>query len=151
MNTHLCDYRRLYDKDLSGLSLRELQSREKHLNEQLLYVKEQKEEMLIDKIEQCRVQEQRAMLENEYLRTQVKELHSLLSVSEHGVPSYLQYDNMERSRSFLFTGASSSNLAINEHGGSEKTLDLGFPTDIDQKGKVPAKETSSNDSENAKL
>lgn len=42
MNTCLCDYRRLLGKDLTGLSLVELQNLEKQLNEGLLSVKERK-------------------------------------------------------------------------------------------------------------
>ncbi|KAL6326888.1 hypothetical protein AAG906_012164 [Vitis piasezkii] len=64
----------LLGKDLSGLSLKELQNLEQQLNESLLSVKERKEQVLMEQLEQSRVQEQRAVLENETLRRQVEEL-----------------------------------------------------------------------------
>ncbi|KAF5738392.1 serine carboxypeptidase-like 40-like [Tripterygium wilfordii] len=62
---------RLLGKDLTGLSLKELQHIEQQLTEGLLSVKEKKEQLLMEQIEQSRVQEQRAMLENEALHRQI--------------------------------------------------------------------------------
>ncbi|CAL8991487.1 unnamed protein product [Prunus brigantina] len=47
---------RLLGKDLTGLSLKELQQLEQQLNEGLLSVKERKEQLLVEQLEQSRVQ-----------------------------------------------------------------------------------------------
>ncbi|KAI9169508.1 hypothetical protein LWI28_013330 [Acer negundo] len=60
----------LLGKDLNGLSVKELQLLEQELNEGLSLVKEKKEKLLMEQLEQSRLQEQRAMLENETLRKQ---------------------------------------------------------------------------------
>ncbi|XP_019425803.1 PREDICTED: agamous-like MADS-box protein AGL15 isoform X3 [Lupinus angustifolius] len=145
---------KLLGKDLKGLSLKELQNLEKQLNEGLLSVTKRKEELVTEQLEQSRVQEQRVMLENETLRRQVKELRSLFPVTENVVPSYLQYQNIERNNTFALAGASSSNLASNsgnDGGDSDNTLQLGFLNDVHHKGMVSEKETSLNDSECALL
>ncbi|CAL0308665.1 unnamed protein product [Lupinus luteus] len=136
---------KLLGKDLKGLSLKELQNLEKQLNEGLLSVTKRKEELFTEQLEQSRVQEQRVMLENETLRRQVKELRSLFPVTENVVPSYLQYQNIERNNTFVLAGASSSNLASNsgnDGGDSDTTLQLGFLNDVHHKGMVSEKETS---------
>ncbi|XP_019425795.1 PREDICTED: agamous-like MADS-box protein AGL15 isoform X2 [Lupinus angustifolius] len=117
---------KLLGKDLKGLSLKELQNLEKQLNEGLLSVTKRK----------------------------VKELRSLFPVTENVVPSYLQYQNIERNNTFALAGASSSNLASNsgnDGGDSDNTLQLGFLNDVHHKGMVSEKETSLNDSECALL
>ncbi|KAE9616255.1 putative transcription factor MADS-MIKC family [Lupinus albus] len=143
----------LLGKDLKGLSLKELQNLGKQLNEGLLSVTKRKEELVTEQLEQSRVQEQRVMLENETLRGQVMELRSLFPVTENGVPSYLQYQNIERNNTFVLAGAASSNLASNsgnDGGDSDTTLQLGFLNDFHHKrGMVSEKETSLNDSESA--
>ncbi|KAJ6409157.1 hypothetical protein OIU84_008788 [Salix udensis] len=78
---------RLSGKDLAGLSLKELQQLENQLNEGLLCVKEKKERLLMEQLEQSRVQEQRAMLENEALRRQIEELRGLFPSTDHSVPN----------------------------------------------------------------
>ncbi|XP_057456933.1 agamous-like MADS-box protein AGL15 [Lotus japonicus] len=140
---------RLLGKDLTGLGLKELQNLEQQLNEGLSSVKERKEELLMEQLEQSRVQEQRAMLENETLRRQVEELRCLFPLTEHIVPTYLQYHHMERKNAFVDNGVKSSSLfsiCANEKGDSDTTLHLGLPTDVHRKRKAPEKETFSNDS-----
>ncbi|XP_054814321.1 agamous-like MADS-box protein AGL15 [Prosopis cineraria] len=141
---------RLLGKDLTGLNLKELHQLEQQLNEALFSVKEKKEELLMEQLEQSRVQEQRAMLENETLRRQVEELRCLFPITEHVVPSFLQYHHMERRDVPVNNGIICSNLASNcenENGDSDTTLHLGLPTDVHHKRKAPEKETFSNDSE----
>ncbi|KAK4285450.1 hypothetical protein QN277_002145 [Acacia crassicarpa] len=141
---------RLMGKDLAGLSLKELHQLEQQLNEALFSVKEKKEELLVEQLEQSRVQEQRAILENETLRRQVEELRCLFPITEHVVPSFLQYHHVKRRDTPVNNGVICSNLVSNcenENGDSDTTLHLGLPTDVHHKRKAPEKETYSNDSE----
>ncbi|KAL6981076.1 hypothetical protein U1Q18_022707 [Sarracenia purpurea var. burkii] len=64
----------LLGKDLTSMSLKELQHLEEQLNEGLLSVKQRKEQLLVDQIEQSKVQEQKTMLENETLRKQANRI-----------------------------------------------------------------------------
>ncbi|XP_019412949.1 PREDICTED: agamous-like MADS-box protein AGL15 [Lupinus angustifolius] len=141
---------RLLGKDLTGLGIEELKHLEHQLNEGLLAVRERKEELLMQQIEQSRIQEQRAMLENETLRRQVEEIRCLFPLTERVVPSFLPYHRMERKNALVDNGVKRPNLAsncANEKGDSDITLHLGLPNDVHQKRKTPEKETISNDSE----
>ncbi|XP_061353776.1 agamous-like MADS-box protein AGL15 [Gastrolobium bilobum] len=142
---------RLLGKDLTGLGVKELQHLEQQLNEGISSVKERKEELLMEQLEQSRVKEQRAMLENETLRRQVEELRCLFPLTENVVPSYLQYQHMETKNAFIANGVKSPNLisnCANEKGDSDTALHLGLlPTDVRHKRKAPGKATFSNDSE----
>ncbi|XP_019451076.1 PREDICTED: agamous-like MADS-box protein AGL15 isoform X2 [Lupinus angustifolius] len=140
---------RLLGKDLTGLNTKELQLLEHQLNESLLAVKERKDELLMQQLEQSRVQEQRALLENETLRRQVEELRCLFPLTERVVPSFLPYRKMERKNALVDNGVKCHNLVsncANEKGYSDTTLHLGLPNDVHQKRKAPEKETISNDS-----
>ncbi|KDP43607.1 hypothetical protein JCGZ_16894 [Jatropha curcas] len=141
---------RLLGQDLTGLSLKELQLLEQQLNEGLLCVKERKEKLLMEQLEQSRVQEQRAMLENETLRRQVEELRGFFPSTNHSVPAYLEYYSIERKHSLTNNGSASPDVACNcsmEKGDSDTTLHLGLPTDAYRKRKAPEGESQSNDSE----
>nr|KYP55260.1 Agamous-like MADS-box protein AGL15 [Cajanus cajan] len=123
----------LLGKDLTGLGVKELQNLEQQLNEGLLSVKARKEELLMEQLEQSRVQEQRVMLENETLRRQaniiIEELRCLFPQSEHVVPSFLQYQRTERKNSLVNTGTRCLNLADNcgnEKGSSDSAFHLGY-------------------------
>ncbi|KAI4333071.1 hypothetical protein L6164_017922 [Bauhinia variegata] len=140
----------LMGKDLTGLSLKELQHLEQQINEGLLSIKERKEEVLMEQLEQSRVQEQKAMLENETLRRQVEELRCLFPLTEHVVPSYLEHQHTERKKAFVNNGVTCPNLASNpsnEKSDSDTTLHLGLPVDVQHKRKAPEKETFSKNSE----
>ncbi|KAG8646231.1 hypothetical protein MANES_10G135400v8 [Manihot esculenta] len=120
----------LLGHDLTGLSLKELQHLEQQLNEGLLCVKEKKEHLLMEQLEQSRVQEQRAMLENETLRRQVEELRCFFPSTDHSVPTYHEYYSMERKHSL---GSASADIACNcstEKGDSDTTLHLGYATGL---------------------
>ncbi|KAK2351553.1 hypothetical protein P8452_30703 [Trifolium repens] len=140
---------RLLGKDLAGLGLKELQHLEQQINEGLLSVKERKEELLMEQLEQSRIQEQKAMLENETLRRQVEELRCLFPITEHVMPTYLQYHQLERKNSFVDNGVKCPSFArncANDKADSDTTLHLGLPpTDVHHK-KTPEKKTFSNDS-----
>ncbi|XP_047312918.1 MADS-box transcription factor 23-like [Impatiens glandulifera] len=66
--------KRMMGKELDGMTFKELQSLEHQLNNGILSVKERKEQMLMEQLERSRLQEQKAMLENQTLREQIKEL-----------------------------------------------------------------------------
>ncbi|KAL7204558.1 hypothetical protein ACSBR2_017600 [Camellia fascicularis] len=103
----------LLGKDLIGLSLKELHHLEEQLNEGLLSVKEKKEQLLMEQLEQSRVQEQRAMLENETLRRQVQELRNFLPLCEHSGMPYQEYFPAQRNNSLLSHGAASPDTVHN--------------------------------------
>ena len=140
---------RLLGKDLAKLSLKELQHLEAQIYDGLSFVRERKEELLMKQLEQSRIQEQKALLENETLRRQVQELRCLFPITEHVIQPYLPFQHMEINNGFLDTGAKCPNFArncANETGHSDTTLHLGLPNDVHQK-KTPEERTSSNDSD----
>lgn len=125
----------LVGKDLTGLGLKELQNIEQQLNEGLLSVKARKEELLMEQLEQSRVQEQRVMLENETLRRQIEELRCLFPQSERVVSSFLQYQRTERKNTFVNTGARCLNMANNcgnEKGSSDSAFHLGLSAGVQE-------------------
>ncbi|XP_010516354.1 PREDICTED: agamous-like MADS-box protein AGL18 [Camelina sativa] len=63
---------RLKGKELDGMSFPDLISLETQLNESLRSVKDQKTKLLLNQIERSRVQEKRALEENQILRKQVE-------------------------------------------------------------------------------
>ncbi|OMO69709.1 Transcription factor, K-box [Corchorus capsularis] len=138
----------LLGKDLKGMSLKELQHLEQQLNEGLLSVKEKKEQLLMEQLEQSRVQEQRAMLENETLRRQVEELRGFFPSTDRPVQSYLECYPVERKSSVISHSIHSPDVTCNytiEKGDSDTTLYLGLPSDY-HKRKKPERESQSNDS-----
>ncbi|KAK2636967.1 hypothetical protein Ddye_031759 [Dipteronia dyeriana] len=139
---------RLLGKDLNGLSGKELLLLEEELNEGLLLVKEKKDKLLMEQLEQSRLQEQRAMLENETLRKQVEELRGFFPSTDCSVPAYLEYYPLGKRNPLMNHSASpdvASDSAI-EKGDSDTTLQLGPPIDMYRKRKAPEGETHSNDS-----
>ncbi|KAM1124334.1 hypothetical protein COP2_040898 [Malus domestica] len=142
---------RLLGKELTDLSLKELQHLEQQLNEGLLTVKERKEQLLTEQLEQSRIQEQRAVLENEMLRRQVEELRCLFPQTDRAVQSYLEYYPVEKTKSLVNHGVTSSpdlvsNFAF-ENGDSDTTLQLGLQSNAySGKRKAPEREANSNDS-----
>ncbi|KAK8712099.1 hypothetical protein V6N13_147350 [Hibiscus sabdariffa] len=66
--------RQLNGKELDGLSLKQLKELENQLCEGISSVKQQKEQVLLEQLKLSRLQEQKALLENETLRKQVEEL-----------------------------------------------------------------------------
>ncbi|GMI65721.1 AGAMOUS-like 18 [Hibiscus trionum] len=67
-------YMQLNGKELDGLSIKQLKELENQLCEGISSVKQQKEQILQEQLKICRLQEQKAVLENETLRKQVEEL-----------------------------------------------------------------------------
>ncbi|XP_050212075.1 agamous-like MADS-box protein AGL15 [Mercurialis annua] len=142
---------KLLGKDLAGMDLKELQHLEQQLNEGLLCVKEKKEQLLIQQLEYSRVQEQRAMLENETLRRQVEELRGFFPSTDHSVQPYPEYYSIDQKHSLVNNGSASPDTAAYncsmDKGDSDTTLHLGLPNDAYRKRKAPEGESQSNDSE----
>ncbi|XP_023523560.1 agamous-like MADS-box protein AGL15 isoform X6 [Cucurbita pepo subsp. pepo] len=133
----------LLGKDLTGLGFKELQNLEQQLNEGLLLVKEKK--LLMEQLEQSRVQEQRAMLENETLRRQVSELRCLFPPVDCPLPAYLEYCSLEKKKVGIRIPDVACNSEI-ERGDSDTTLHLGLPSHVYCKRKEAERDTHSNDS-----
>ncbi|TYJ99876.1 agamous-like MADS-box protein AGL15 isoform X1 [Cucumis melo var. makuwa] len=101
----------LLGKDLTGLGFKELQNLEQQLNEGLLLVKEKKEQLLMEQLEQSRVQ--------------VNELRCLFPPVDCPLPAYLEYCSLEQKN----IGIRSPDMACNseiERGDSDTTLHLGI-------------------------
>ncbi|KAK8997907.1 hypothetical protein V6N11_012443 [Hibiscus sabdariffa] len=139
----------LLGKNLTSMSLKELEVLEQQLSGGLSSVKEKKEQLLMEQLEQSRLQEQRALLENETLRRQVEELRGFFPPTDHLVRSYLEYYPVERKNSLVGHSIPSPDgtcACTVEKGDSDTTLYLGLPSDY-PKRKKPARESHSNDSE----
>ncbi|CAH9079469.1 unnamed protein product [Cuscuta epithymum] len=67
-------HRRMMGKDLAGLSFKELQHLEHQLAEGILSVKDMKEQVLFQQLENSRLQEEKIKLENQKLSEQIEEL-----------------------------------------------------------------------------
>ncbi|KAK7854783.1 agamous-like mads-box protein agl15 [Quercus suber] len=126
---------RLLGKDLTGVGLKELQHIEQQLSEGLLAVKEKKEQLLMDQLEQSRLK--------------VEELRGFFPPAERPVPSYREYYPTERKNSRANHGVVSPDPGCEiEKEDSDTTLQLGLSTEIYRKMKEPGRETHSNDSGN---
>ncbi|KAG6679750.1 hypothetical protein I3842_13G008100 [Carya illinoinensis] len=140
---------RLLGKDLTGLGLKELQQLEQQLSEGLLSVKERKEHLLMEQLEQSRMQEQQTMLENETLRRQVEELRGFFPPADHPVPSYRDYYPVKMQNTLADHGVGSPEVHYNyqmQKEDSDITLHLGLPIDVYSKMKEPETGILSNDS-----
>ncbi|KAL9226466.1 hypothetical protein vseg_002277 [Gypsophila vaccaria] len=137
---------RLQGKELSGLSLKDLQQLEKQLTEGLLSVKAKKDQLLMEQLELSRLQEQRALLENESLRRQVAKLQGSMTASEKSEQMYLEYYPIERKVSPQKVAALSTDAICSsefERTDSDVTLHLGPPCAKARKRKVTESESAS--------
>ncbi|XP_068658234.1 agamous-like MADS-box protein AGL15 isoform X2 [Aristolochia californica] len=99
-------------KELTGLTLNELQHLEHQLNEGMLSVKQRKEQILLEQLEQSRLQEQRATLENASLRKQVDELRGFRSSTS--LASYLEINPFDRRKPLIKTDDTNSDMMCND-------------------------------------
>lgn len=139
----------LLGKDLTGTSLQELRELEEQLNEGLLCVKERKEQILMQQLAQSRIQEQRALLENETLRRQVQEFQGFFSTTNLPSPHYVQYQLMEMSNSTIKDGSRSPETTCDNglaDENSDTTLHLGPPAGVFRKRRAVEGETHSSSS-----
>ncbi|XP_026417879.1 MADS-box transcription factor 23-like isoform X2 [Papaver somniferum] len=133
--THL----RMLGKELMGLGLKELQHLEDQLNEGMLLVKARKDNLLYDELDQSRLQEERAVMENRILRKQVEELQALVPSTERTRPPYLEFHSMDRKPSSHtkhgllspkgVCHCSSKKRSSERHDDSDTSLHLGLAPD----------------------
>ncbi|KAJ7976755.1 MADS-box transcription factor [Quillaja saponaria] len=130
-------YLRMMGKELDGLSLKELQLLEDQLSEGLLSVKDKKEQVILDQLRRSRLQEQKAMMENEALRKQLEEIQRVAK------SPFLEFNPSERK--FSLTGPKAiSNSASEESDHSDTSLQLGLSTNYSRKRKAPKIEPCNN-------
>ncbi|KAK7278932.1 hypothetical protein RJT34_23971 [Clitoria ternatea] len=127
-------YLRMTGKELDGLSFKELQHLENQLSEGILAVKDKKEQTLVEQLRRSRLQEQKAMLENEVLRKQLEEVQNKTKTQ------FLEFNSLDRTISLngskpLFNCASEDNEL------SDTSLHLGLSTDYGRKRKALKIET----------
>ncbi|KAL3585303.1 hypothetical protein D5086_012170 [Populus alba] len=129
-------------QQLDGLSFKDLQHLEHQLSAGILSVKDKKEQMLMDQLKKSKMQEQKATLENESLRTQIEELKRGCRPKS----AFLELSPLDR----RFAGASSkpdSNRKPHEEEDlSDTSLHLGLSSDVCHKRKAAKIESVSNDS-----
>ncbi|CAN7114150.1 unnamed protein product [Brassica rapa subsp. narinosa] len=136
-------------KRLNLLSLKELQHLEKQLNFSLISVRERKELLLTKQLEESRLKEQRAELENETLRRQVQELRSFLpSINQHYAPSYIRCFAIDPKKNSILNNTCLGDINFSLHNtNSDTILQLGLPGEAhDTKKNEGDRESPSSDS-----
>ncbi|KAK8593592.1 hypothetical protein V6N13_042839 [Hibiscus sabdariffa] len=146
-------YMRLNGKELEGLSFKELQQLEHQLNEGILSVKEHKEQLLLEQVKRSRLQEQKALLENESLRKQVEELQqktgsNLVELN----PLQIRFTPNTSKSDFGFNFHCASREDDDDddddddHSDTSLHLDLGLSSEVGRKRKLRKIEPITNDS-----
>ncbi|GMY18815.1 agamous-like MADS-box protein AGL18 isoform X1 [Fagus crenata] len=133
------EYKRMLGKDLDELSFKDLQLLEDQMSEGILAVKEKKEEAILEQLKRSRVQEQKAMLENDTLRKQIDEIRRSCK------SPFLEFNPLERRFSRLGSKAVSTS-ASEENEYSDTSLHLGLPTEVRHKRKAQKIDHTYNDS-----
>ncbi|KAF8118108.1 hypothetical protein N665_0006s0107 [Sinapis alba] len=145
----------LQGKRLNTLSLKELQHLEQQLNVSLISVRERKELLLTKQLEESRLKEQRAELENETLRRQVQELRSFLpSINQqHYAPSYIRCFTIDPKSSLLNNNTCYGDINCSlQNTNSDTTLQLGLPGEAhDTRKNEGDRESPSSDSVTTQL
>ncbi|XP_020207051.1 agamous-like MADS-box protein AGL18 [Cajanus cajan] len=122
-------YIRMMGKELDGLSLKELQHLENQLSEGIQAVKNKKEQVLVEQLRRSRIQEQKAMLENEVLRKQLEEMQNKTKTQ------FLEFSSLDRT--FSKNGSKSLfNCTSEENDLSDTSLQLGLSTDYGRQRKA---------------
>ncbi|XP_010554819.1 PREDICTED: agamous-like MADS-box protein AGL18 isoform X2 [Tarenaya hassleriana] len=133
-------YERMNGRELDGLSFQELLSLENQLNEALLNIKDRKTQVLLNQIERSRLQEKKALEENERLRKQLEMFEgsseplelTAVNTELHILASFpLLGRGMEGKSSSL----DDDNDSDDHH--SDTTLQLGLPSEYNRKKKIP--------------
>ncbi|XP_031398381.1 agamous-like MADS-box protein AGL15 isoform X4 [Punica granatum] len=132
---------RLLGKDLTGVGLKDLQILEQQINDGLSSVRERK--WLMEQLEKSRLQEQRAMLENETLRRQIEEFRGFLPCTD-----LIDCHRNEQKSTFFASHVDPATLEEArdhslENEDSDTALHLGLPNEIYRKRKVPESESGS--------
>ncbi|XP_057425017.1 agamous-like MADS-box protein AGL18 [Lotus japonicus] len=119
---------RMLGKGLDGLSFSELHQLENQLTDGLCAVKDKKDKMLIEQLTRSRLQEEKALMENEALRKQLKEIENKRKTQ------FLEFTSLDRTNSMssskpLLVCASEDNEI------SDTSLQLGYSADYGRKRK----------------
>ncbi|KAL4378086.1 hypothetical protein GQ457_02G024230 [Hibiscus cannabinus] len=151
-------YMRLNGKELEGLSFKELQQLEHQLNEGILSLKDHKEQLLLEQVKRSRLQEQKALVENESLRKQVAELQQTGSNLVQLNPLQIRFTPTTSKPNFgldfdcaLREDDDDDNDEENEyddddHSDTSLHLDLGLSSEVGRKRKLRKIEAITNDS-----
>ncbi|KAK8672051.1 hypothetical protein V6N13_110427 [Hibiscus sabdariffa] len=152
-------YMRLNGKELEGLSFKELQQLEHQLNEGILSLKDHKEQLLLEQVKRSRLQEQKALVENENLRKQVEELQQNTSSNLVQLnPLQIRFTPTTSKLNFGFDFDCASredddddednenNNNNDDHSDTSLHLDLGLSSEVGRKRKLRKIEAITNDS-----
>ncbi|CAL9230187.1 unnamed protein product [Arabidopsis halleri] len=136
----------LQGKGLNILTFKELHNLEQQLYHALITVRERKERWLTNQLEESRLKEQQAELENETLRRQVQELRSFLPSFTHYVPSYIKCFAIDPKNAVINHGCLDDSSSLQKTN-SDTTLQLGLPGEAhDRRKNEGDRESPSSDS-----
>ncbi|KEH41633.1 agamous-like MADS-box protein AGL18 [Medicago truncatula] len=130
-------YLRMRGKELDGLGLKELQYLEHQLCEGISAVKNKKEQVLAEQLKRSRLQEQKAMMENEALRKQLEEIVNKRKAE------FIEFHPLDRTIS-INGSKPPFNYALEGNKISDTSLQLGLSSDYDHKRKECKIEPSNN-------
>ncbi|XP_061341782.1 agamous-like MADS-box protein AGL18 [Gastrolobium bilobum] len=122
-------YLRMLGKELDGLSLNELQHLENQLAEGILAVKDKKEQVLVEQLKRSRLQEQKAIMENEALRKQLEEIQNKTKAQ------FLEFNSLDRTIS-INGSKPLLNCSSEDNDLSDTSLQLGLSTDYGRERKA---------------
>ncbi|XP_050887542.1 agamous-like MADS-box protein AGL18 isoform X2 [Lathyrus oleraceus] len=115
-------YSRMSGKELDGLGFKELQHLENQLCEGISAVKSKKEQVLVEQLKRSRLQEEKAMMENEALRKQLEEIEKKRKAE------LLEYNSLDL-KPVLNFGSEDKEI-------SDTCLQLGLSSDYGRKRKA---------------
>ncbi|KAL7083650.1 hypothetical protein ACP275_14G176300 [Erythranthe tilingii] len=143
----------LLGKNLDGMGLQELSALEQQLNEGLICIKDRKEQVLLEQVEQYKVKEKRAEMENEILRRQIEEFRAYLPSTSYQNMLCIEYNSIpSETMPIIKEGSRSPEKVLEDAVDSDTTLQLGPPSTICRKRKSPDDEADhSNNSETRNL
>ncbi|XP_012086200.1 MADS-box transcription factor 23 isoform X2 [Jatropha curcas] len=132
-------------QQLDGLSFKELQQLEHQLTEGRISVKEKKEKVILEQLKKSRLQEQKAIQENETLRKQVEELKRSSAMAKS---QFQEFNPLERRFPLASFKSDCFPQGEEEDYGdlSETSLHLGLSYDVHHKRKAAKIEPIWNDS-----
>ncbi|XP_042062943.1 agamous-like MADS-box protein AGL9 homolog isoform X2 [Salvia splendens] len=104
--------RKLFGKDLTGMSSHELNGLVKKLKEGMLFIKDTKMQLLKNELEKSRKQEQLVVQKNQMLQRQVKELQNFYPRAYYPMPISIHCPATEHDRGLLPHTNRSAQLAI---------------------------------------
>ncbi|OMO71405.1 Transcription factor, K-box [Corchorus capsularis] len=140
------EYMKLNGKELEGLDYKELQHIEQQLNDGISQVKKRKEQVLIDQVNFSRLQEQKAILENEALRKQIDELQKKTSSNPFEINPLQRRYSPNSSKAEYDYASEEDDDHDDDDDHSDTSLHLGLASEVGRKRKIAKIEPISNDS-----